>query len=440
MMFEDKEKETAAEAKEEKFGLGLSDVKDHNVNDGVEDVAFFDDAEDDTEEKDKEEKKEKRRIRRRLFFAFILGAAAALALVFAGAGAGGFMHVISGSDYDYYKELDTNYGKYYEIMKLIGEDPIAETDPQELSDAELKEIVASIGDPYAEYYTKDEYADLQKRYLGDYVGIGIGIVDMDGDIVIMSVFEGTPAEEAGLQPEDIILKVDGKTPSDVDDAVSRISGEAGTEVTVTVKRGDEVIDFTLKRERIETESVGYTVMDGHPDIGYIRITSFIKNTDEDFKEAVKELKSQGCSKFILDLRDNGGGLTDSSIEIADYLLPECRIMSENTKAGVETVYNSKATSADLDMVILVNENTASASEILTAALQDNKAGTVIGSKTYGKGVTQVLHPFNDGSAVKITTTEYFRPSGKTVHGVGITPDIETEDDETMDAALKELED
>lgn len=437
MMFEDKEKDAAGEVKEERYGLGLSDVEDHNVNDGVQDEIIFDTGE---EEKADEGKKERRGVRRRLILAFLLGFAVCLAAVLAGVKIIGLGNFVPDSQYKYYSELDAEYGKYYEIMKMIGADPIAQTDPQELNDAELKEIVGSIGDPYAEYYTKEEYAELQKRYFGDYVGIGIGIVDVDGDIVIMTVFEDAPAEEAGIQPNDIILKVDGKEPKSVDEAVDMISGEAGTEVTVTLKRGDEVLDITLNRERIETESVGYTVLDGHPDVGYISISSFIKTTDEDFKDAVKDLQSQGCDKFIIDLRDNGGGLTDSSIEIADYLLPECRIMSENTKDGTETVYNSKASSADLDMVILVNENTASASEILTAALQDNKAGTVIGTKTYGKGVTQTLHQFNDGTAVKITATEYFRPSGKTVHGVGITPDIEAEGDDVLDAALKELED
>ena len=425
------------EVKEEKLGLELSDIDGHNVNDGLEkEIAVFE-----AEEAELEEKRARRHARRRTFFAFLLGVIVCLTAIFAGSHMFGLGHIVSDRDYQYYRDLDANYGKYYEIMKMIGEDPLAELSPQELSDTELKEIVASIGDPYAEYYTKEEYQDLQKRYLGDYVGIGIGIVQVDEDIIIMTVFADTPAEEAGIKADDIILKVDGKEPKDVDEAVDMISGEAGTEVTVTIKRGDEVIDFTLNRARIETDSVAYSVLDGHPDIGYIYISSFIKGTDNDFKDAVKDLKSQGCDKFIIDLRDNGGGLTDVSIEIADYLLPACRIMSENTKDGTETVYNSKASSADLDMVILVNENTASASEILTAALQDNKAGAVIGVATFGKGVTQIVHQFDDGSAVKLTATEYFRPSGKTVHGVGITPDIEAEtEEEVMDAAIKELED
>ena len=424
-------KDTEKESREEKLGLELSDTDGHNVNDGITEEVLF-------EEGEGGEVKEKQRGRLRGLFTFLLGAVCCLAVLFVCVKVFGLGRYVSGSEYEYYRELDRNYGKYYEIMKMIGEDPIAEVEPQELSDAELKEIVASIGDPYAEYYTKEEYEDLQKRYLGDYVGIGVGIVQVEDEIVIMTVFEDTPAEEAGIKEEDRIIKVDGKEPKDVNDAVSMISGEAGTRVTVTVKRGEEILDFTMNRQKIETDSVGYSVLEGHPDIGYIAISSFIKGTDDDFKQAVRDLQAQGCDKFIIDLRDNGGGLTDSSIEIADYLLPACRIMSENTKDGTETVYNSKASSADLEMVILVNENTASASEILTAALQDNKAGTVIGTVTYGKGVTQIVHQFDDGSAVKLTATEYFRPSGKTVHGVGITPDIEAEGDDILDAALKEL--
>ena len=274
--------------------------------------------------------------------------------------------------------------------------------------------------------------------MGDYVGVGIGVVQDGENIVIKTVFDDTPAAEAGIMVEDVIVMVDGEKPANVDEAVGMITGEAGTKVRLTVRRGEETLDFDLTRQKIDTDSVAYSVVEGHPEIGYINITSFIKGTDDDFKMAVKDLKSQGCTKFVLDLRDNGGGLTEPSIEIADYLLPACKIMSENTKDGTETVHNSDASSADLEMVILVNENTASASEILTAALQDNNAGTVIGTKTYGKGVTQLMHKFSDGSAVKITVTEYFRPNGETVNGIGITPDIEAEGEEVFEEVLKEL--
>ena len=295
---------------EEKLGLEISDVEDHNVNDGVSEDEMFAELE---KAAAVEEKKEKKRIRRGRILAFLLGVVFSVAALLAGTYLLGWEHIITQYEYKYYKDLDAKYGKYYEIMEMIGEDPLAQVSPQELSDQELKEIVASIGDPYAEYYTKEEYQDLQKRYMGDYVGIGIGIVDVDGDITIMTVFEGTPAEAAGILPEDVIIRVDGKEPAGVDEAVNMISGEAGTEVTVTIRRGEDLIDFTLNRQKIETDSVGYSALEDHPDIGYISISSFIKGTDEDFKSAVKDLQSQGCDKFILDLRDNGGGLTESSI-------------------------------------------------------------------------------------------------------------------------------
>lgn len=409
----------------ETMGLQLSDIMDYHVNDGVI-----------TEEKDPEGKKSvktrKRKVRSGsgLFIAFILGALFALGvfMLFDRFGMG------TGDN----AEADATYTKLAEIMQYISEDPIAEKDPGEISDEEFKRIVSETGDPYAEYFTAEEYEELQKRYLNEYVGIGIGVVEEDGEVVIKTVFEDSPAEEAGMKPEDRIVSVDGRKPSDVDDAVTMISGDSGTKVTVTVKRDEENLDFTVKRAKIETDSVVYEQIKGHPEIGYIGVSMFRKGTDDEFKNAVKELKALGCGKFILDLRDNGGGLTDVTIEIADYLLPSCKIMTENTKRGEETVYNSKESSADLELAVLVNENTASASEILTAALQDNEACTVIGTTTYGKGVIQIVHQFDDGSAIKITTTEYFRPSGEHVNGIGITPDIETESENALDKAIREL--
>ena len=428
MMHEDLIKEL----EEKKMGLELSDTAYYNVDDGVDSEPFIVDV------TEAEEDKKKPRNIPGLLTAFLFGVISCLAALLLCTHAFDAGHFVSDKDYDYYIDLDKSYGKYYEIMKMIGEDPIAESQPEEISDEELKKIVSSIGDPYAEYYTAPEYEEIEKRYMGDFVGIGIGVVQEEGEIVIKTVFDGTPAQNAGLQVDDVILEVDGKKPADVDEAVQMITGEAGTKVKITIKRGEETLDFELNRQKIDTDSVAYSALKDHPEIGYICISSFIEGTDDEFKMAVKELKAEGCTKFIIDLRDNGGGLTNESIEIADYLLPACKIMSESNKDGEETVYNSKASSADLDMVILVNGNTASASEILTAALQDNKAGTIIGTRTYGKGVTQLVHKFSDGSAVKLTVTEYFRPNGKTVNGIGITPDIEAEGDDVLEEALKEL--
>ena len=369
---------------------------------------------------------------------FILGVICCLAVLGAFYKFQNIGKFITKGEYDYYQELDENYGKYNEILRMIGEDPIATSQPGEIDDAKLKELVASIGDPYAEYFTAEECKEFEKHYKGDYVGIGVGVLDEDNKVVIKNVVEGGPADEAGIEPEDIIISVDGASPEDSTDAVNMITGESGGEVVLVVERNGEQLEFKMNRTRIENESVSYSELTPGSGIGYIEISTFIDDTAKDFKLAVRDLKNMGCDKFIIDLRDNGGGLTEESIEIADYLLPACKIMTEVTKDGSETVRNSKASSADLNYVVLTNTNTASASEILAGALQDNDACLIIGEKTFGKGVTQVTRRFRDGSAVKLTTTEYFRPSGETVNEVGITPDIEAADEEAIDVAVEEL--
>lgn len=340
--------------------------------------------------------------------------------------------------YEYYKELEENYGKYNAILEMIGEDPLVDTPPSAIDDEKLKELVASIGDPYAQYFTKEEYDEFQKHYSGEYVGIGVAITDEDGRVVIKNVFENGPAGEAGVQSGDVILSINGEKPKDSNDAVNLIAGESGGLVELKLLRGEEELEFSMNRTKIEEETVEYRQLEEAPGVGYIKIISFIKGTADDFKLAVRDLKNEGCDKFVIDLRSNGGGLTDESIEIADYLLPACKIMSEVSKNGEEKVYNSKASAADLDMVVLTDVGTASASEILAGAIQDNKGGLIIGEKTYGKGVTQISRRFKDGSAVKLTITEYFRPNGETVNEKGITPDIELPSDEALERGLEEL--
>ena len=433
------DKEEKRENEIMKTGLDPSDTIDYDVSAGH------------TEEFLTDEKSGKRKNRatgrQKSVGSFTAGFIACLIVLFILCYALGLGKFLSKSQYDRYKELSEKYGKDEEIMQLIEDDPIAEYNSEEMEDviddAGLKELVSGIGDPYAEYYTAEEYKEFRKLYLGDYVGIGVSVTDEDGKTVIKSVLRDGPAEDAGLQNEDVIKAVDGIEPDDVDDAISMITGEAGTKVVITIERGEESFDVTLTRAHIEEESVYYTKYESedgekHDNTGYIAIVAFREDTCKDLKMAVKDLEGEGCDKFIIDLRNNGGGLTSSSIDIADYLLPECRIMTEVFKNGNEKVYNSKASSAGIDYVILVNENTASASEILSAAIQDNDGATIIGEKTYGKGVTQLSRRFDDGSAIKITASEYFRPNGGKVNGVGITPDIEAKGEEAVDKALEVL--
>lgn len=348
--------------------------------------------------------------------------------------------VIPTEDYEYFDDLNDKYGKYYMIMDMIGEDPLIDVKPEDLTEDSIRKIIEDLDDPYAVYYSEEEYAAFRKTFEGDYVGVGIMVEQTEEGLRVADVFEGGPAEGAGMKPGDMIIRVDGIEPENIDDAVSRMTGESGTEVTVTVERDGQEIDLKMTRKPIELDSVYHFVTELDPEVGYIGITLFTEDTDEEFKEAVEDLKKEGCDKFILDLRDNGGGITDASINIADYLLPECTIMTEVNKKGEEKVYKSEASSEDLEMVILVNENTASASEILTAALKENGAGTVIGEKTFGKGVTQISRQFRDGTAIKITVTEYLTPKGNHVQDKGIDPDIDATADDIMDKAYEELRD
>ena len=380
----------------------------------------------------------RRRGRLKLIGAFAAGFAACIAVFAVLLYAADLGRIIPTEDYEFYDDLSEKYGKYYVIMEMIENDPLATKTPEGITDESLKELVAGLGDPYAEYFTPEEYEEFARRFRGDYVGIGILVAEREDGLFVEQVYEDGPAYGAGMEAGDEIVRVDGVTPTGIDDAVSRMTGEAGTKVTVTVSRAGEELDLTMKRASINLDSVAYAVSEDDPEVGYIRLVTFADDSDDEFKDAVKELEKKGCDKFILDLRDNGGGLTDVSIEIADYLLPKCRIMTEVTKDGSETVYSSDQKSADLDLVVLVNENTASASEILTAALKENGAATVIGTRTYGKGVTQITRRFSDGSAIKLTETEYLTPKRNHVNEIGIEPDIEADDDDILGAALEAL--
>lgn len=324
---------------------------------------------------------------------------------------------------DYYDELDDAYGKYYEITKLIGEEALADFEPKKVDDKVLKDLVDSLDDPYAEYFTAEEYAVFERRFMDEYVGIGVSITDRDGRVVVVDTVEDGPADVAGVKIDDVILKIDGKKVKDSDDASMKMSGDADTEVRVRIQRGSREKVLKITRAEIEQDSVSYEKYDKKNKIGYIKIDMFKIGTCKEFKLAVKDLKNAGYDRIMIDLRRNGGGLTDEAYKLADYLLPECKTIIEENKQGKKTVHKSKPSSAGIEYVLLVDEGTASASEMVTAAVKDNKGGKVIGTVTYGKGVTQKTHKFEDGSALKITIEEFYGPETK-INEVGIRPDIE----------------
>jgi carboxyl-terminal processing protease len=294
-----------------------------------------------------------------------------------------------------------------------------------------------LGDEYARYYSVEEYEDWKQSLSSSYSGIGITYQQIDNKYKIIEVAIGSPAESAGLTSGDNILEVDGKTYDDINEMSENIMGEAGTEVTLTIERDEKVFDVTVIRAEIDTKTVTWEVLGSGE--GYIRISSFGIDTANEFQKALLELKDKKIESMVIDLRYNPGGLVSSCIDIVDMLLPECKVLVTKDKNDKEEVYNSDTSSTDIKYEILVNEHSASASEIMSAAVQDNKGGLIVGTQTYGKGVVQENIELSDGSAIKLTTMEYFSPDGDVIDKIGITPDVViTNEDKQLDKAVELL--
>ena len=322
--------------------------------------------------------------------------------------------------------------KLNNLYGLIEKTYIKPVDKEKLQEGLYKGMLQGLEDPYSIYYNKEEFAEMMENDSGTFEGIG-AYLDQDPDtkqINVVRPIEGSPAEAAGMKENDIIVEVDGEdiTGQDIDVVVSKLRGPKGTTVNVGVRRGgtDEIIHFDIKRDKINSISVDHKMLEG--DIGYIAISDFADATADQFMEAFSDLETKGMKSLIIDLRSNGGGYVDISVEIADRLVKEGVIVSVKEKHGLSYKYEDKGDEKYLKVpcVVLVNGNTASASEILTGALRDYKLATVMGTKTFGKGITQMIFPLDDGSGVKITNSEYYTPNGENVHGTGIEPDVVVE--------------
>lgn len=292
-------------------------------------------------------------------------------------------------------------------------------------------LVDGVADKYSTYYTAEEYAESQVGMTGKYYGIGAGLrQDADTMIVTVSkVYEGTPSETAGLLAEDVILSVDevDATSMEVSDLVQLIRGEEGTTVHLEVYRpsSGEYLPFDVERANVTLPSVDSEMLTEA--IGYIRIESFETETAKQFEMALAELETSGMESLVVDLRYNGGGLLDSAVQILDDILPEGLLVYTEDKYGNRQEYKSNgSTYIDCPLVVLVNQDSASASEIFAGAIKDYEYGTLIGTTTFGKGIVQTIFKLSDGDALKLTTAKYFTPNGNYIHGVGIEPDIELE--------------
>ena len=308
---------------------------------------------------------------------------------------------------------------------------------ENLEDMMFKGLAAGLEDPYAAYYSAEEYEEMTKKSNGVYPGIGV-LVQQDRrtmEITVEEVYEGGPAEEAGVQPGDQILRVEGQDVSEMElsDVVDMIQGETGTRVSIVFLRGEEELELSVERREVVTKDVKWEMLEDG--VAYIQILRFDDVAEEQFAEALKWAEEQGAEKFLFDLRDNPGGNLDTVVEMLDLLLPEGVITYTENKQGERTQeFTSDAEHfVDQPMAVLVNGQSASAAEIFTGALKDYGMAKIVGTKTFGKGIVQTIFPLGDGSAIKMTTAKYFTPSGVCIQGTGIEPDVEIEANETLNA-------
>ena len=326
---------------------------------------------------------------------------------------------------------DTFIEKENTIIDIVKEKYYEDVDDQTLYDGAYNGIISSIGDPYASYYSGRDYATISEAYSGEYVGIGVYVFEEKEthEVQVVSVIKGGPAERAGVLAGDIIVEIDGRdiTGMDLDQAVSFVKGKVGSKVVITVKREGEKIEFSMNREKIEPQQLAYQMIDGN--VGYIYVASFYNHIPDQFKAAIADMESQGMEKLIVDLRDNPGGLYDVAVKMVDIFIDRDLVVAytEDSKGKQEMSYTNDTDTFDKPTVILINGNTASASELFTQTLREYGKATVIGTRSYGKGVFQGLYSAgNDGSVVKVTSGRYYSPNGVCIDKVGIEPDITVE--------------
>jgi len=326
-----------------------------------------------------------------------------------------------------YDEL-LKYQKLETTQQMIEQMYYSDYDESLFVDYAIKGLVASLGDPYSYYYTQEEYEARLAEDEGNYVGIGVQVTLDDASLcTVTTVFQDSPALKGGVLPGDRIIAVDGIDVRGMilDDVVARIKGEEGTQVEVIVMRGTETLALPLERAQVLANHVNYRMIDDQ--VGYIEITGFTGDDVEGFMEAVAFLESNQAKALVLDLRNNGGGLVDDASRIADVLLPQGNIFTLVDKNGNVTYSgDSDMKCLGLPLAVLVNEYSASASEILAGAIQDHEAGVLVGTQTFGKGIVQTPLAFADGSVLMITTEYYLTPDGRKIHGEGLSPDIESE--------------
>ncbi|MBZ4662475.1 MAG: family peptidase [Caloramator sp.] len=328
--------------------------------------------------------------------------------------------IVSKQEYDFVKQ----FGKMMSIKSILEQRYVDKIDENKLVEGAVKGMVDGIGDPYTVFMNKKEFEDLLTHTQGSYAGVGLYVGNKDGKIVVVAPIEDTPAYKAGILSGDIIIKVNDQEVSgnELEKATSMIKGPEGTKVKLTIYReGKGTIDFELTRAKIIIKSVKSDVIENN--IGYIRITTFDENTSEAFNNALDKLLNQEIKGLIIDLRGNPGGLLDQCTKIADRILGEGTIVYTIDNQGKREEWKSDSNKLNVPLVLLVDGGSASASEILTGAVRDFKAGVIIGTRTFGKGLVQDIIPLPNNEGLKVTIARYYTPSGECIQGKGIEPHI-----------------
>lgn len=323
---------------------------------------------------------------------------------------------------------------------------IGEINDEKLIDGALKGYVNALGDPYTTYYTKEEMKEIMEETNGNFVGIGIYMTENIKENVIMVIkpIENSPAEKAGILPGDIITKINDVeyTGDKLEEASNKIRGEEGTKVKLEIYRNGETKEFEITRKKVVISHITTKVLEDN--IGYIAISDFDGDCANEFKTKYKELEKKGITKLIIDIRNNGGGIVDKSLEIANTMIEKgsTLLITKDKKNNEDITKATENPIINMPVVVLTNEYSASASEILAGALKDNNKATLVGTKTYGKGIIQELNKLSDGSGLKVTVSEYYTPNHTAINKIGITPDVEVElsDEAKKQSNLEEKDD
>ncbi len=350
---------------------------------------------------------------------------------------------------------DTDGRIYEEAIDTLARDYYREVDRKELLNQSLEQAVTSLDDRFSHYFAPRDYNDFQEATEGRFEGVGMTVEEIDRGLRVLTVYEGSPAARGGLKPGDVITHVNGKAIAgqSSDESTTQIRGPAGTPVRLTVRSGKETHELKLERASVDIPAVkAEMVREGDKEIAHVALAGFTSGAHGEVSEAVRRLLKQGADGVVLDLRDNGGGLLNEAVMVSSVFIPDGKIVTTRGRSRPEQVYEATggAIDSDIPVVVLVNDRSASASEIVTGALQDRDRAKVVGTRTFGKGVFQEIEPLPNGGALDITVGEYFLPSGRNLggggvsRGAGVKPDIQAEDnpetprDEALQAAVREV--